>query len=261
MRIVRFRAQRKVKYGLLEENVIRGLQGSPIVQFNRSGGSFTSDGSTYNLDEVRLLSPCLPSKIVCLGLNYRSHAEETNNPIPTVPLIFLKPPSAVINPDDRIVLPRGSGRVDYEGELGIVIGRKAKDVPEDKAKEYIIGYTCFDDVSERDIQKSDGQWTRAKGFDTFAPIGPCIQTEIANPDDLNLETYLNGELRQSARTNDLVFGVSKLVSFISGVMTLLPGDVIATGTPSGIGPMNPGDTVEVKIENIGTLRNSVVRQT
>lgn len=208
---------------------------------------------------MRLLSPCLPSKIVCLGLNYRSHVEETKLPLPTVPLIFLKPSTAVIGPDDEIVLPRLSRRVDYEGELGMVIGRKAKDVPEDKAREHVIGYTCLNDVSERHNQAEDGQWTRAKGYDTFAPIGPCIETEV-DPDNLKLETYLNGELRQSANTSDLIFAVSKLISFVSSVMTLLPGDIIATGTPSGIGRVNPGDVVEVRIEGIGTLRNPVVRQ-
>lgn len=206
-----------------------------------------------------MLSPCLPSKIVCLGLNYRSHVEETKLPLPTVPLIFLKPSTAVIGPDDEIVLPRLSRRVDYEGELGMVIGRKAKDVPEDKAREHVIGYTCLNDVSERHNQAEDGQWTRAKGYDTFAPIGPCIETEV-DPDNLKLETYLNGELRQSANTSDLIFAVSKLISFVSSVMTLLPGDIIATGTPSGIGRVNPGDVVEVRIEGIGTLRNPVVRQ-
>ena len=259
MRIVRFDTRDKVKYGMLAENIVHGFQGNPFAHFKRLGSSLTLDRSTYKLEEVRLLAPCLPSKIVCLGLNYRSHAEETKLPVPPVPLIFLKPPTAIIGPGDKIILPRLYRHVDYEGELGVVIGKKAKDVPEDKAKEYVIGYTCFNDVSERHAQKEDGQWTRAKGYDTFAPIGPCIETEV-NPDDLKLETYLNGELRQSACTSDLIFGVSKLVSFISGVMTLLPGDVITTGTPSGIGRVNPGDVVEVRIERIGTLRNFVVAQ-
>ncbi|MCL0088273.1 fumarylacetoacetate hydrolase family protein [Dehalococcoidia bacterium] len=256
MQIVRFAAGRKVGYGILEENVIRGFRGSPFALFKRFGSSFPLDGSVYKLEDVRLLSPCLPSKIVCLGLNYRSHAEETQQPVPTVPLIFLKPSTAVIGPDEKIILPRLSRRVDYECELGIVIGRRAKDVPEDKAKEYIIGYTCFNDVTERHNQAEDGQWTRAKGYDTFAPVGPVIETAV-DPDDLKIETYLNGERRQSARTNDLIFGIPRLINFISSVMTLLPGDVIATGTPSGIGRLNPGDVVEVTIEKIGTLRNLV----
>ena len=259
MRIVRFAARGRVKYGALEDDVVHVLRGSPFAQFKGHGSSFTLDGSSYKLGEVRLLAPCLPSKIVCLGLNYRGHAEETKLPIPSVPLIFLKPSTAVIGPDDEIVLPRHCKRVDYEGELAVVIGDKAKDVPEKRARDYILGYTCFNDVSDRVAQMEDGQWTRAKGYDTFAPIGPWIETEIA-PDNLKLETYLNGELRQSTSTSDLIFGIDKLISFISSVMTLLPGDVIATGTPSGIGRINPGDVVEVAIEKIGTLRNFVVGQ-
>jgi len=242
---------------VLEGDFIRGLRGSPFAHFKGAGSSFALDGSLYGLEEVRLLAPCLPSKIVCLGLNYRSHAEETKSPIPSVPLIFLKPSTAVIGPDSEIILPRLSKRVDYEGELGVVIGSRVKDVPQDRAMDYVLGYTCLNDVSERHNQVEDGQWTRAKGYDTFAPIGPWIETEIV-PDDLKIETYLNGELRQSAGTSDLIFGVAELISFISGVMTLLPGDVIATGTPSGIDRMNPGDVVEVSIEKIGTLRNLVV---
>jgi 2-keto-4-pentenoate hydratase/2-oxohepta-3-ene-1,7-dioic acid hydratase in catechol pathway len=256
VRIVRFVALGKAKYGLLNKDTINGLRGSPFSHFEHLNSPAILDGSTYKLDSVRLLAPCLPSKIVCLGLNYRSHAQEFKLSIPPVPLIFLKPPTAVIGPNDEIILPRGWERIDYEGELGVVIGKKAKDVPEETAKEYVLGYTCFNDVSDRQAQAADKQWTRAKGYDTFAPIGPWIETK-ANPDNLKLETYLNGELRQSASTSDLIFGISKLISFISDVMTLLPGDVIATGTPSGIGSMNPGDLVEVKIQNIGTLRNFV----
>jgi len=259
LRIVRFSAQGKIKYGISEGDVIHGLRGSPFARFGSSGSLQKLDDSTYKLAEMKLLAPCVPSKIVALGLNYRRHAEETKMPLPSVPLIFLKPSTAVIGPDDEIVLPRDSTRVDYEGELGVVIGRKAKDVPKDRVRDYILGYTCVNDVSERHVQKADGQWTRAKGYDTFAPIGPWIETGV-NPDDLKLETYLNGELRQSARTSELIFGVAEVVSFISGVMTLLPGDIIATGTPSGIGRVNAGDVVEVTIEGIGTLRNFVVAQ-
>ncbi len=259
MRIVRFVAQGRAKYGLLAQNTISGLRGSPYAHFQHLSSPSILDGSNYKLDKVRLLAPCLPSKIVCLGLNYRSHVEELKLPMPPVPLIFLKPSTAVIGPDDKIILPRDWKRIDYEGELGVVIGKKAKDIPEKAAKEYVLGYTCFNDVSDRHAQAADGQWSRAKGYDTFAPIGPWIETE-ANPDNLKVETYLNDELRQSASTSDLIFGISKLISFISSVMTLLPGDVIATGTPSGIGPMNPGDVVEIKIQNIDTLRNFVVAQ-
>ena len=257
MQIVRFAAQGKIKYGALEGNTIRCFRGSPFTHFKGPDSSFPFDGSTCELGDVRLLAPCLPSKIVGLGLNYHSHAEETKLPIPDVPLIFLKPSTAVIGPGDEIVLPRASKRVDYEGELGIVIGKKASNVPEESVKDYILGYTCVNDVSERYAQREDGQWTRAKGFDTFAPIGPWIETAV-DPDDLNIETFLNGDLRQSACTSDLIFGVAELTSFISSVMTLLPGDVIATGTPSGIGRMGPGDVVEIRIESIGTLRNLVI---
>jgi 2-keto-4-pentenoate hydratase/2-oxohepta-3-ene-1,7-dioic acid hydratase in catechol pathway len=221
--------------------------------------AFPLDGTSYNLDKVKLTAPCLPSKIVCLGLNYRAHAEETKLPIPVVPLIFLKPSTSVIGPEETIILPRDAKRVDYEGELGVVIGRKAKDVSEADAKDYVLGYTCVNDVSDRYAQRDDGQWTRAKGYDTFAPIGPWIETDI-DPDNMKLETYLNGELKQSAETSDLIFGISKLVSFISDVMTLLPGDVIATGTPSGIGRMDSGDIVETKIDVIGTLKNFVTKR-
>ena len=256
MRIVRFVAQGKLKYGVLAGDTVHGLRGSPFVHFKGPGTSFRLDSSTYEISKVKLLSPCLPSKIVAVGLNYRSHAEEIKMPIPSVPLIFIKPSTAAIGSDDVITLPRVAVRVDYEGELGVVIGRKAKDVLKDEAKDCVLGYTCVNDVTERDIQRADGQWTRAKSFDTFAPIGPWIETEVV-PDDLKLETYLNGELRQSVRTSDLIFGVSELIEFISGVMTLLPGDIISTGTPSGIGSMKAGDVVEVTIEKIGTLKNYV----
>ncbi len=252
MRIVRFSEGGKTRYGIEESGAIRGLRGSPFNQL-------TSNNTFFDVSSVKLLAPCTPSKIVCLGLNYRSHAEETDLPIPKVPLIFLKPSTAVIGPDDQIVLPRGTKRTDYEGELGVVIGQRAKDVTEKEASQYILGYTCFNDVSERHNQRDDGQWTRAKGYDTFAPLGPCIETEVS-PDNLKIETYLNGELRQSARTSDLIFSIPKIVSFISGVMTLLPGDVIATGTPSGIGRLQAGDTIEIRIEGIGNLRNSVSNQ-
>ncbi len=260
MRIVRFAAGGKVKYGVLQGDTIRSLRGSPFTRATNPGRPFSFDGGTCELDNVRLLAPCLPSKIVALGLNYRSHAQETGLPLPPLPLIFLKPSTAVIGPDENIVLPSvPKRRVDYEGELGVVIGKRARNVAQEKAQDYIIGYTCVNDVSERYAQRDDGQWTRAKSYDTFAPIGPWIETDL-DPGDLKLETYLNGELRQSGHTGDLIFGVHELLSFISGVMTLLPGDIIATGTPSGIGRMNPGDVVEVRIENIGSLRNFVIAQ-
>lgn len=257
MRIVRYELRGRARYGVMEGERIRGIRGNPFG--GRRGWNPKWDGSTYHVTEVRVLAPCTPSKIVCLGLNYRSHAEETGLAIPSVPLLFLKPSTAVIGPEETILLPAAAKRVDHEGELAAVIGRQAKDVPPERAGEYILGYTCFNDVSDRHAQKHDGQWTRAKGYDTFAPLGPWIETELA-PDDLKIETLLNGAIRQSARTSDLIFSVPQIVSFISGVMTLLPGDVIATGTPSGIGSLAEGDIVEVRIEGIGTLRNRVRRK-
>ncbi|MBN1189285.1 MAG: fumarylacetoacetate hydrolase family protein [Dehalococcoidales bacterium] len=255
MRIVRFNRETETKWGIIEDEMVHGLAGNPFDYF-AAGIEFERDGGTCPQGDIRLLCPCLPGKIVCLGVNYRRHADEMDHILPTAPLLFLKPSTAVIGPDDNILLPLNWRRVDFEGELGVVIGKKARYVSEDESGEYILGYTCFNDVTERSLQKEDGQWTRAKGFDTFAPAGPWIETGI-DAGDLKLETYLNGELRQSARTSELIFGIPCLVSFISSVMTLMPGDIIATGTPSGIAPMKPGDVVEVKIEKIGTLRNAV----
>ncbi len=260
MKLVRFAADGRARYGVLDSGFVEGLWGSPFRRRSGARPRFHTHGTRYPLSEVRLLCPCEPSKIVCLGLNYRKHAEETGLPIPDLPLIFLKPSTAVVGPDDSIVLPPDSKRVDYEGELGVVIGCTVKGIDENRALDCVLGYTCFNDVSERHAQQHDVQWTRAKGYDTFAPIGPWIETEL-DAGDLQLETHLNGELRQSARTSDLIFGVREVVRFISHVMTLLPGDVIATGTPSGIGRMNAGDRVAVSIEGIGTLRNNVVNAT
>lgn len=212
----------------------------------------------YALDEVSLVAPCQPTKVVAIGLNYRDHAQELGLTLPTEPLMFMKPASSVIGPGDTIVMPRQSERVDYEAELGIVIGKTARNVTADRAKECILGYTCLNDVTARDLQQKDGQWTRAKGFDTFCPIGPWIETEI-DPGDLQIELYLNGERKQCSRTSNLIFSVFELVEFVTSVMTLLPGDVIATGTPAGIGPVGDGDAVEVRIEGIGSLINPVRR--
>ncbi|MFH0846514.1 MAG: fumarylacetoacetate hydrolase family protein [Chloroflexota bacterium] len=253
MKIARFQTGDIVKYGLVEGDKISGLKHSP---FSQLGDSLETDGILYKLDDIKLLAPCQPSKIVCLGLNYRAHAAEAKLELPKVPLIFMKPPTAVIGPGDEIVLP-DEERTDEEAELAVVIGRRAKDVPEAEASNYILGYTCLNDVSERVIQRSDGRWTRAKGFDTFAPIGLWIVTDI-NPDNLKIEALVNGEIKQSSNTSYLIFGVAKLVSFISGVMTLLPGDIIATGTPEGVTQLKHGDTVEIRIEGIGTLKNYVV---
>lgn len=249
MKIARVRWKGSEVYGFVDGERLIMAQGDPFC-------GLTPTGEELPLEEVKLLPPVSPSKIVALGLNYRDHAEEVGLKLPSEPLIFLKPSTAVIGPGDAILYPPSSKRLDYEGELAVVISKRAKDISLEEAPGYILGYTCFNDVTARDLQYKDKQWTRAKGFDTFAPLGPWIETEL-DPRDLLLETYLNGELRQSTRTSWLVFDPYYLVSFISQVMTLLPGDVIATGTPSGIGPMEVGDQVEVRIEGIGSLLNHV----
>jgi 2-keto-4-pentenoate hydratase/2-oxohepta-3-ene-1,7-dioic acid hydratase in catechol pathway len=251
MKIVRFTHNGRTAYGKLEGERIYAFWASP----------FEGMGETWevaSLPDVTLLAPCEPTKIVALGLNYRDHAAEFGRAVPEEPLIFLKPSTAVIGPEAEIVYPAMSRRVDYEAELGVVMGRTARRVPPERAMEYILGYTCVNDVTARDLQKKDGLFTRAKGFDTFAPLGPWIETDLADPGALRVAARVNGELRQEGTTRDMVFGVAELIAFISRIMTLLPGDVIATGTPAGVGPLKPGDTVEIEVEGIGTLRNRVV---
>jgi len=203
-----------------------------------------------------VLAPVFPSKIVCIGLNYKDHAAEQGKPLPAEPLIFLKPSSAIVNPGEPIVLPAGVGRVDYESELAIVIGRRATKVSEADALSHVLGLTCMNDVTARELQKKDGRYTRAKGFDTFAPLGPCITTGLA-PDDLAVTGLLNGEVRQQSSTRELIFPVAALIAYISRIMTLLPGDIVSTGTPAGIGPLQAGDEIVVRVQGIGDLRNPV----
>jgi len=262
-RFVRFSTENFEGYGLLEgEGKIRAIEGdlSGDIHSDRWGETHLTD-QWYDRDHdrVRVLPPCQPSKIVAVGLNYRDHAHELNLPEPEEPLIFLKPSSAVIGHEEAIIYPRMSHHVEYEGELGIVIGKLAKGIKAKDAFEYILGYTCVNDITARDLQKKDGQWTRAKSFDTFAAIGPCLAMGFS-PDGLVIRSYLNGQLRQASSTNQLIFSPAFLVGFISQVMTLFPGDVISTGTPAGVGPMQPGDVVDVEIEGIGTLRNKVVAE-
>jgi 2-keto-4-pentenoate hydratase/2-oxohepta-3-ene-1,7-dioic acid hydratase in catechol pathway len=204
----------------------------------------------------RILPPVMPSKVVAIGLNYKDHAAEMNKPLPAEPLMFLKPSTAVIGPGDAIRIPPNAGRIDHEAELGVVIGRRASGVAADKALDYVAGFTCLNDVTARELQRKDVQYTRGKGFDTFAPIGPCIAIGL-DPSALEIEGRVNGETRQSSNTRQLIFSVQQIIAFVSGVMTLLPGDVIATGTPSGVGPLRAGDEVTVKIAGIGELSNSV----
>jgi 2-keto-4-pentenoate hydratase/2-oxohepta-3-ene-1,7-dioic acid hydratase in catechol pathway len=200
-----------------------------------------------------------PSKVIALGLNYRDHAEEFKMPIPAEPILFMKPATAVIYPGDPIVYPAHATRVDYEAELAIVIGERARRVPAARAREVIRGYTCLNDVTERHMQGRDGQWTRAKSFDTFCPIGPGITADI-DPDNVSVASYLNGELKQKSSTSNLIFNIAAIVEFVTSIMTLEPGDLIATGTPSGVGPMQPGDEIAIEIQGIGRLVNPVVAE-
>jgi 2-keto-4-pentenoate hydratase/2-oxohepta-3-ene-1,7-dioic acid hydratase in catechol pathway len=216
-------------------------------------------GKRWPLADVRLLAPILPSKVIAVGRNYAKHAAEFGNEVPAAPMLFIKPSTTVIGPNAAIKLPKASKRVDFEGELAIVIGQPVKNVPAARGAGVILGYTVANDVSARDLQKSDGQWGRAKGFDTFCPLGPWIETSI-DASDLALRTEVSGELKQDGRTSDLIHGIPELIEFISGVMTLLPGDVILTGTPEGVGQINDGDDVSITIEGIGTLTNPVQAQ-
>jgi len=207
-------------------------------------------------DGATLLAPVIPSKIVCVGRNYADHAKELGNEAPAEPILFLKPPSALLAPFGTIVRPPQSQRVDFEGELAVVIGREAKNVRQGAWRDFVRGFACANDVTARDLQKKDLQFTRGKSFDTFCPIGPCIDDEV-DPADLRVTTRVNGEVRQDGRTSQMIFPVPFLLAFITSIMTLMPGDVILTGTPAGVGPLNAGETVEVAIEGIGVLRNVV----
>ncbi|MEM2726903.1 MAG: fumarylacetoacetate hydrolase family protein [Archaeoglobaceae archaeon] len=226
-------------------------------KFELKGDLLIFDSLEFPIECVRFLPPVNPSKIIAVGLNYIDHAEELGMPIPEEPIIFMKPPSAVIGDQDPVVIPKLSDRVDYEGELAIVIGKRCKNVSKENASDFILGYACFNDVTARDLQARDGQWTRAKSFDTFAPLGPYI-VELEDPSKLKIETRVNGEVKQRSNTSNMIFDVFSLVEFISSIMTLEAGDVIATGTPAGVGTLKSKDLVEVDIEKIGVLRNPVI---
>lgn len=238
---------------LIQDELIQPLTAAPYL-----GG--VAKGRTIPLQAVHLLAPCEPGKIVAVGKNYHDHIQELDSQLPENPILFLKPTTSLNDPEGPIILPPDtlSNRVDYEGELALVIGRTAKNVSAADAASYILGYTCLNDVTARDIQKRDGQWTRAKGFDGFAPVGPVLTDEV-DPSDLSIRTRLNGHIVQQSSTSQLIWPVNELIAFISQAMTLLPGDVVTTGTPGGIGPMKAGDLVEVSIDGIGTLRNRVER--
>lgn len=261
MRIVRFTPPQGSKlgsdphFGVMEdEKTIRAIASDPLY-----AGIFKED-ETFLLEDVRLLAPVIPrSKVVCVGKNYADHAAEMGGEVPEEPIIFIKPNTSVIGPNDIIQWPSSSERIDHEAELAVVISKICKEVPREKAKDVIFGYTVANDVTARDLQKKDGQWSRAKGFDTFCPIGPWIDTEFVPGSQLVTAT-VDGELKQSAPLSDMVFDVPFIIEFVTKVMTLLPGDVILTGTPSGIGPMNAGGEVEVAVEGLGSLKNKVSKR-
>ena len=239
MRYVRFSTQSEIKKGILISDT-----------------EISCDNKIYPLKEVKLLAPCVPKKVIAIGLNYADHAREMKMELPEEPTVFLKANSSVIGPEESIVYPKMSSQVDYEAELAIVIKDRIKNVSAEEAEQHILGYTCANDVTARDLQKKDGQWIRAKSFDTFCPLGPWIETEL-DTSNLKIQLLLNGEVKQSSSTKELIFSPSAIVSFLSQIMTLEAEDVILTGTPSGIGPMQRGDKVEVAIEGIGVLCNNI----
>ena len=255
MRIARFVYQEDFHYGVVENDTVTVLANDPLY------AGIVPTTQTLKLDDVRLVTPILPrSKVVGVGRNWRAHAEELGNEVPTSPLLFFKPNTAVVGPDEPVLLPDWTEEVSYEAELAVVIGRIAKDVPIDRVDEVIFGYTVGNDLTARDIQRTEDQWARAKGFDGSCPLGPWIETEM-DPDDVQIRSWVDGELRQDGNTRDMVFDVRTLVSYISEAFTLLPGDVILTGTPAGVGTIHDGQTVECEIEDIGTLATTVRRPT
>lgn len=252
MKIVRIDAEAEdITYGTVEPDGIRLYHGSPLFQWERSE-------TVLPITEVTLLAPIIPTKVVAVGRNYVDHAEEMSAEVPDVPIIFLKPPTSVVGPLAPIRLPADSSEVHHEAELAVVIGKVTRHIDAEDASDHILGYTIANDVTARDLQRSDGQWTRAKGFDTFCPLGPAIDTEFDPTEPHRISCMVDDELRQDGSTADLVFGVADLVAFASSVMTLLPGDVILTGTPAGVGPIRAGERVEVEIEGLGVLMNPVV---
>jgi 2-keto-4-pentenoate hydratase/2-oxohepta-3-ene-1,7-dioic acid hydratase in catechol pathway len=254
MRFVRYQYRdEEVKQGWLHETLIGPVDGPIFKEFQRHE-------ATISIERVRLFSPILPGKIICVGRNYVAHAKERNVEVPEVPIIFLKPQSAVIGPGDPITVPPQSQRVEHEAELVVVIGKSGRWIAPDNALNYVFGYTVGNDVTARDLQNRDGQWTRAKGFDSFCPIGPWIET-VLDASDAMITCHVNGEMRQMASTRDMVFNIKQLLSYVSSIMTIFPGDMLFTGTPSGVGPLLPGDRVEVNIEGIGSLTNPVEAET
>jgi 2-keto-4-pentenoate hydratase/2-oxohepta-3-ene-1,7-dioic acid hydratase in catechol pathway len=254
VRIARFSLDGNVAFGVVEGDELEIIKGHPFADFERSGHKLPLDA-----EQVRLLSPVLPNKVVAIGRNYAEHARELGNTVPDAPVVFFKPSTAVAGPGDPIVLPGFSSEVHHEAELAVVIGRMCKDVPRARVRDVILGYTCANDVTARDVQRAESQWARAKGFDTSCPLGPWVETEL-DPADVAVQCTVNGEQRQLGRTSEMVRPVEDLIVHITEAMTLLPGDVVLTGTPAGVGPLDAGDEVAVTIEGIGTLTNKVVNR-
>jgi 2-keto-4-pentenoate hydratase/2-oxohepta-3-ene-1,7-dioic acid hydratase in catechol pathway len=251
VKFLRFIHNREPRYGILEEDIIKEISGDFFNEYD-----FTN--KEYKLSQVKLLAPCIPSKVVAVGLNYVDHIKELGDrEIPLNPTLFIKLPHTIIGPEEEIVLPQEAERVDFEAELAVVISKTCKNIDPHQVGDYILGATCLNDVTERNIQKIDGQWTRAKNFETFCPIGPYIVSGT-DYNALDIKCYLNGELKQSSNTSNLLWSVRELVSFISYVIPLKPGDIVTTGTPSGVGPMKSGDIIEIEIEGVGRLKNSVI---
>lgn len=248
MRICRFTASSGDQHGIIEDDLVYELKGT--IFHPRRGRKLG------HVDEIVLLPPVTPGKIICVGRNYVEHAQERGEQVPTEPLLFLKPPSSVIGTNDEIELVPGIGKVEHEAELALVIGKKGRFLDQEAALEHVLGYTCANDVSARDYQAKDGQWTRAKGFDTFCPLGPWISTEL-DPSNVEIRCLVNNVVKQKSSTAKMVFSPALLIAYISRIMTLFPGDLILTGTPAGVSPIHPGDVVEVQIDGIGTLRNRV----
>jgi 2-keto-4-pentenoate hydratase/2-oxohepta-3-ene-1,7-dioic acid hydratase in catechol pathway len=256
MRIVRFVHEGRPTYGVVEDDEVWRLGSSPYA------GAFEVGVKVCSIEDVQLLAPATPSKIVCVGRNYAAHAAEHSAEVPEEPLLFLKPPSSVIGPGAEVVLPKLSQRVEHEGELALVIGKRARSLAQDEAWSCVLGVTCANDVTARDLQRADKQWTRGKGFDTFCPLGPWIVADLSDDDvaDVEVSCSVNGNRRQTGRTSQMVFPPSFLLAYITAVMTLVPGDVVLTGTPAGVSPLSPGDHVEVEVEGVGTLSNPVVSE-
>ncbi len=260
MKLVGFKTQGKTKTGFIENQKITEINSSMIEAINTLNVDELELLNSYQLQEVEIIAPIAPSKIVCIGLNYTDHAKELDMDLPEEPIIFIKPSTAVIGHLNAIIYPRSSTQVDHEAELGIVISKETHNVKSEYAPEYIGGYTVVNDVTARDKQRKDIQWTRAKSFDTFAPLGPWIETEM-DPMNQKISLRLNKELKQNSNTKNMIFDVYELIEFISNIMTLKPGDIISTGTPPGVGPMNVGDIVETEVEDVGILKNFLKLQT